>query len=678
MLNTVLMDNLDKELRRLSKIDPSKGFIKESKQRLMQQIQFHQHETWFKAFLRHIGLPTPSPEFLSQARIRLMDRITRVPLQGFAGTFLVLKRAVASSLVMMIAVTATLFFVEGNTVVEASDDSYLEVYSGSASIKHADLIVWEDINSVIEVQAGDIIKVEEDSEVVVHFFDDSELRLGENSMFLISQLTVSPSFSRQAIIEIALHEGQAWVQTLNVDDGFANFTLTTRNAIFSTLNGTFSTSAGPDQPTIAHAINNKVQLTTVEVETRQPVANAKLAPDDKVTIHTSTSGQPVFTTSQFTEQDLASPWFQANMERDQAHLTALRENGINRLTLTAGTLPGEMLYPIKQAKERLKLALTSDADLAVKIDIANRRLSEAIVLLEAGDKQNGREALLAYQSMARQIAEAKGDQDVTTQLLVPHQKTLSAELPNDAAVSLVKDTLHQAAEILANSPVELERVRLQNSVDRLQDLVALVEAGDLEAAKERLVSHQLVGSDVLGAVDELVDEDVKKIILQEVVDLRQEEFSLITTVSEALLAQKADDEMLTAMLESAAQAAEENVELALAAAIPLIPELALAQEPALSGIELKIAEIVEKIYIYNTFDGQQNQIERLLKYELQNVSSIEFLIMLRNELTGRAYDYLNVKILQLQQKEEYIKAKAVQRKIERTQRLREDSGSELL
>lgn len=672
------MDNLEVKLRNLSKIEPSKGFIRASKNRLMQQIELQQQESWFKSFLRKIGIVQPNASFLSQARLRLMHRINeipqpiKIPLQGFARTLIFIKRAVASTMVMILAVTSTLFFVEGQTVVEASDDSYLEVLSGIVSVKHADFLLWEDINGQIEIQSGDLIKVGEGSQALVHFFDDTELRLNENTTFLISQLAISPNYSRQGIIEVALHEGSAWVQTLNVDDDYAGFVMSTRDAMIQTLNSTFSVSTDLKKAATVMVLNNKISLTSLKQDTREAVETVKVVANERAEIGiTGGRVNPVIAISPVTEQDLANEWVQFNLNLDHEHLTQLREKGIERLTQMAGTLPGQMLYPIKQAKERLRLLVTGqDGQINAQIEIANNRLNEAIVLLEKGNTQKGREALIAYQSMARQIAQENEKNEVVTKLLLPHKKALASDLSKDVNVGLVKETLHETAEILAENPVELEKVRLVNSVERLRDILDLVEMADFVAARDRLVSHQLVGGDVLSAIEGL-DQEAQKEVIQEVLELRQEELALLDVISRSMSAISNSDEQLVAMLESATQSAEESVDATIAFATPLIPELIAEVTAQPSENDLKIAELVDRIQIYSTFDGQQNQIERLLKYELENPASIPFLAQLQSSLEGRAKDYLGIRILQLQNKADLQKHKAMQRKIERAQRLRE-------
>lgn len=669
------MDKLDKELRRMSKIEPPRRFMQASRNRLMEQIVLHQNESWLKAFLKKIGRAVLPAGFTELARARLMYRINHIPqpvrvsLTGMARFLVYTKRAVASTLVMLIAVTSTLFFVEGNTVVEASDTSYLEVVAGQASIKHPDLIVWEDINGLIEVRSGDLIRVGEDSEVIIRFFDDTEIRVGENSEFLISQLGISPAFGRQGIIEIALHKGTAWAQTLNVEDGYAVLTLSTRDAIIKALNSAFYVKTEIGKPSSVFVFSNKVTLTSLSADTRGISDSIKLSANQKASIHAVSGGRTVITTSVLDQQDRTNAWVQNNLLRDQNHLTALREKGIERLEQMAGTLPGHMLYPIKQTKERLRLAFSAGSGSELQIEIANRRLSEALVLFEAGDQEKGREAIVAYQNMVRQIAEDRVAKQLTQKLIVPHQKTLIAELPNDAATGLVKEALHQTAEILIEDPIELEKMRLVNSVQRLEDVVALIKEGSADAARERLASYQLAASYALSATETMEDEAMKKQILQDVLELRQEELLLLGSLSEVIPTEEGYED-LTVMVASASEAAEEEVEMVLAAVAPFLPE---PQDlpVQLSAAEIKMAELIEKIYIYNSWTGQQNQIKRLLKNELEDPANIDYLISVRDHLSGRAYDYLNIRILQLQRMVELQKHKMMERKIEEAKMLRE-------
>ena len=178
------MQDLKDALRRLPKIDPSDKFIKESKNRLMYQAEFQKNEAWFKAFLKRLGVILPSEAFLAQARLRLMERITAVRPSWAWLVFT--KRLAASTLVMILAVTATLFFVDGRQIVSAEEATYIEILTGSATVKHADRLIWDEVTNQVELAEGDLIKLAEGSEAIVHFFDDTQVRLAENSLLLIS------------------------------------------------------------------------------------------------------------------------------------------------------------------------------------------------------------------------------------------------------------------------------------------------------------------------------------------------------------------------------------------------------------------------------------------------------------------------------------------------------------
>ncbi|MDH5596749.1 MAG: DUF5667 domain-containing protein [Candidatus Peregrinibacteria bacterium] len=661
------MDKLEDKLRRLSKIEPSKGFVKASKQRLMHQWEMSKNETWFQAFLRKLLPATPSASFLRQAKSRILHQIQQapkpiaLPLYGLARGLLILKRVVASTLVMVLAVTSTLFFVEGDRAVEASEKSYLEVTGGNVEVKHADLLTWEDISGQMEVQAGDLFKVGPESEAIIRFFDDTELRLAENTVFVISQLAVSPGYARQGIIEIAVHEGSVWGQTLNVEDGYAGLTISTRDALLKTLNGSFGISVEADR-TVVLALKGKADLSSLSPDTRAIFETLSLSAEAKALVYSQNerSSKPVILLSELAEQDLASTWVQENIDEDLAHLQALRDSGIARLTQVAGTLPGQMLYPIKQAKERLKLALGDDEDLSVKIEIANRRLSEAIVLLESGDTQKGRETLLVYQAMAREIAELNGQHNVAGKLLAPHQKVLVAELPVGSSASLVKDTLQETAEILAENPTEKARVRLASALERLQDVASLIESGDLNAATERMTAYQLSQGNL---AEDFEDEEVMEALILEALKLKEEELRLFTQIA-VLMEEEGSEEPLLAMIQSAKEEAELQFSEVQTLATPYMPP----PPPEPTWEELRIAEIIEKIFIYSTWQGQQNQIDRLLGADFKNPDSLNFLIAIRNELSGRAADYLNVKILQLQKIAAYERGREIEARIQEARR----------
>ncbi|MBU0577710.1 FecR domain-containing protein [Patescibacteria group bacterium] len=666
------MDDLKKALAKLPKIDPSKGYLRQSKNRLMNQIQLHQHETWFMAFLKKLGRVMPSEAFVAQARMRLMEQISIVKKPAFAWLYFT-KRLVASTMVMLIAVTATLFFVEGGQVVNAYEDTYIEVVSGSVTVKHAYQLIWDEVEGQTELAAGDLIRLEEGAEAVVHFFDDTQLRLAENSSLLISKLTVSPAYSRQGIIEVSLHEGNAWAQTLNVNDGYASFTMVTRDAVIKAINSTFNVQTHLSQPTSVQVFQQEVQLTVLNPETLMDVDSFVIKADEQITINSLSQSAPKVTV--ITEQNKIEKWVQNNLQKDQDHLTALREEGLNQLRLAAGTLPGDTLYPIKQAKERLKLAFSfGQGDADAQIEIANKRLNEAIVLLEQGDRQNAMEALMAYQSIARQIIENQENaQSVTNQLIIPHQKALIASFPTAAPIGMVKQALNQTEELLVVDPIKREKVKLQNSIEQLQDMASYIEIGDIDAAKEALINHELTVTSILDEVGTIENEEERELLVSEILELRSKELAMLEEITLEVETQYAVDTQFAAMLNSAGAQAEEEMERTVAFITPIMPEVVQEQIADKEPVPKTLAqEFADKVNIYSTWQGQQNQINRLLEEAGANASNPAFLTEIRDGLDGRARDLINTKLLELRSIAKINKDKAVQRKIDRAKRLRDE------
>ena len=638
----------------------------------MNNIVLSTNESIFRVILKKCGLIAPSKDFIIQARVRLIERINeaREPIFGWLA---LTKRVFASFLVMTIAVTSTLFFVDGGQIVSASEESYLEVINGEVTVKHADQLTWDLVSERTELAAGDIIRLKEDANATIHFFDDTELRLSENSTLLLSQLAVSPGYSRQGIIEVSLHQGKAWVQTLNVDDDYAEFVLSTRDSIFKTLNASFDVQSQLNEPTTIRVFENNVGLTMLNPLTRELVTSLKAKEDQKVVMSLALVAAKI---TNINSHDLTDDWVQGNLKKDNDHLSDLRQRDMEVLRRGAGTLPGEILYPVKQAIERLKLAITGKEHLTdAQIKVANIRLNEAMVLLENGERQKAWEAVMEYQSIVRKLAEeSEGDEVarkiVSNGLVVNHKKVLVASLPAVIPVNMIKETLNNTEELLVTEPIDKERIRLENSVNRLKDVASLVEAGDFISAKEALINHKLVVTSILDEATQLEDNTEKQIVLNSILDLRKEELVLVDLITSNLANNDSADLQLIAMIESTNAETKAEMEKTIAFIKPLMPNVTEAYQEPLSAIERKAQDFADKINIYKSWTGQKNQVSRLVKEQSDSVKNVEFMMEVRDKLDGRARDLINVEILKIQREERLSTHKAVKRKIDSSKKLR--------
>ena len=676
-----LMIDLEKQLHRLSKIEPQPKFCREAKKRLMHQIILDSNEKWFLRLFKKVFSITPHPYFIQTARIRLMEQIEAMKRPIF-GWWVLFKRLAASTLVMAIAVTAVLFFVDGKQLVSASENTYLEVFNGNVTVKHADQLIWDPVIQHTELSAGDLVRLDETASATIHFFDDSEMRLTGDSLFLISRLDVSPSYARQGVIEVSLHEGKAWVQTLNADDGFAGFTLITRDAILSSRNASFDVQTNLLEPTTLRVFRHGVDMHVLREESRNVFTSGRVNSYQQIMIEATSSTQPTLELSAYapiadlTEDDRNEPWVVENLETDRTHLAELRKRELVNLRTATGTLPGHVLYPLKRAKERLNLALRfgEESQINTQIKMANERLSEAIVLIEQGETEKAKLALMEYQNLVRQIAEENADETVdldqlSTQIVATHQKTLFAALPGDAQIGIVKQVLNQAEELFAENPAKKTEIRLQNSLEDLTHVQDLVLAGNLEGAQELLANHEISASVLLEEASELEDEEQKKMLFKQILETQYEEKRLLGEIKRELSRQSTENP-LSDLVASTEQNLKEEIKHTAAVVRPLIPDVVLSHAVILPEQE-KLLEFVEKINIYSTWQGQKNQISRLLTQYPQYARDIDFLIKVRDRLDTRAKDILNTHILQMQRKLAEAKGRAVQLKINRAIRLRE-------
>ena len=665
------MTNLEQELYRLEKVEPSSKFCQEAKGRLMHKIVFDSNEKWFLGLFKKVFRVNPSPHFIQIARMRLVERIEVIkrPVRSW---FLFLKRAVATTLVMLIAVTSTLFFVDGKQQVSASENTYLVVKSGEVAIKHADKLIWDVVSEQIELSAGDLIRLGDSATATIHFFDDSQIRLAENSSLLLSRLEVSPGYARQGIIEVSLHQGKAWVQTLNADDDYANFTLITPDAIVSAYNSSFDVQTSWLEPTTIRTFKHGVNVRALVRDTRNIFASGRLNSYQQIILEAVSPSQGSMELASFapitdlTEESREDAWVVENLESDRSHLTKLRAREIVTLRATTGILPGQVLYPVKRAKERLKLAFIfkNEATANAQIAMANERLNEAIVLIEQGDTDAAKLALMEYQNLVRQIAEAEKAEEVnlaqlSNRIVTTHQKTLVAALPGDAQIGIVKQVLNQTEELLAGDQIELAKIRLQNDLEGLVHIQDLVQAGDLDGAKEALVNHAILTTSLLEDAESLEDEEQKKVLFGQILEAQYEEQRILSELGRNLVE---SDGSLVALVENAHQSITEEIKHTAAVVQPFLPDVILSQVVLLPEDE-KVMEFVNKVNIYSTAQGQSNQIKRLLSKHPQYQQNQEFLVKVRDRLDARAKDQINIYLLELKREAVEAKSKVVKRKI---------------
>lgn len=271
---------------------------------------------------------------------------------------------------------------------------------------------------------------------------------------------------------------------------------------------------------------------------------------------------------------------------------------------------------------------------------------------------------MEYQNLVRQMAEAEKAEEVdfgqlSNRVVTTHQKTLVAALPGDAQIGIVKQVLNQTEELLADGQVELTEIRLQNGLEGLLHVQDLVEAGDLDGAKEAMVNHTILAVSLLEDAESLEDEEQKKVLFGQILEAQYEEQRILSELSRNL--EKAENP-LAEFVSNAHKSLMEDIKHTAAVVQPFLPDVILSQVVLLPEDE-KVMEFVNKVNIYSTAQGQSNQIKRLLSKHPQYQQNQEFLIKVRDRLDARAKDKINVYLLELRREAVEAKSKVVKRKI---------------
>ncbi len=647
-------NDIEGVLRNLSKPEPRRLWLFMGRRRVLSRLGLLGLEAWMQALVRRVAQVMPSPHFVVLARVRLMERIAATA-QRVSWGWALTRQLVASTLIMTLAVTSTLFFVDGRQVVNASEDSFVEAIIGEVQLKRASELAFHPVSGRVPVGPGDLLRTGNDGMATVTFFDDTQVRLDSSSTLLLDQLLSSPAYSRQGVIDVVLSEGRVWVQALNVNDGYAVLRVTTPPGTAETVGGSLDVRL----------------LSPREADVTVYKANAQVNRQFLSLFDRASFGSGSFFTTSTDPAQRAEAWVQGNLLRDREHLERLRVAEIDLLQKTVGALPGDWTYPLKQARERLTLALASNeaASQQAKVDIANQRLSEALLLLESGQPEKAQEAIAAYQKVSQQIAATVGSNasyraQANRQVLAGQRQVLVA-----SAAALVDHALGETEALLAQSPEERFDIRFKDVQSRLSGLSDLATSGDFAALTAALQSLPSVTTEELLSQASLITDETRRQEAFGSVLLLQKETARRMAELASASAERADAS-LSALLMAASAGARNDFDRARVFVEPLAPALfASIETPA----ERRVRAFVEKIQIYRSWTGQKNQIERLLKNDGRTAEDIPFLAAVRDRLDARAADLVNSRILQITRQEEELTARSFRMKAARNKRLHDEN-----
>jgi hypothetical protein len=272
--------------------------------------------------------------------------------------------------------------------------------------------------------------------------------------------------------------------------------------------------------------------------------------------------------------------------------------------------------------------------------------------------------------LVQKIADEKNgellDEKPLAALVAAHRKALVAALPSD--IQIVNNVLNQTEEILADDPIQLAQIRLQNALGELTNAYDSVLSGDLVATQAMLASHKPISADLLGETAQMTVDQLKS-LYSSLLESQYEEKRLFSEISRELVVRQGGQDLI-AMAQEQASNLDGSIRETVASIRPAMPEVVLAQAAAFSKAQ-KAKEFAKKVAIYSTWQGQKNQVKKMIDKYPQYAYDQEFWVKVRDNLDGTAKVVIESRIVDLQYQETVIKGKLTKQKIDREVRLRE-------
>jgi hypothetical protein len=181
-------------------------------------------------------------------------------------------------------------------------------------------------------------------------------------------------------------------------------------------------------------------------------------------------------------------------------------------------------------------------------------------------------------------------------------------------------------------------------------------------------AHKKVFSGLLAEISTLPQEQ-QKTLYETLLEAQYEEKRLLGEISQDL----AEHDLvggLLALTQEQKSSLEDDLKQTVSVLRPTMPEVVLSQASAFSKAQ-KAREFVKKVSIYKTWQGQKNQVKRLIAQYPQYTYDQEFWAKVRDGLDGTAKVVVESRIAELSNREATLKAKQLQQRINRAIRQRE-------
>ena len=342
--------------------------------------------------------------------------------------------------------------------------------------------VWvneREVKGELELKENDLVKTGENALASINFFDESIVRLDENTEILLKDLQ-SENFTTKKI-NFKINLGHLWARILKLVDKDAEFSIETPTTVASVRGTAFDLLVSPEGEVEIDVDENTVEVEGVEINEGNYL---KLSPGfkkQKEYIKTLIKRIP--------EEKLKSKWVLKNKEKDELFKKFVEKKEEKIKKLKAGILPTSPFYGLKRFSEKIRLGLTFNPERKekLKLEYLERRFNEAQKLLDHKKEKLSKKLLNEYElGLKKALARLdefknKGNKKAVEMIrrnlkrkLLLQQKLLFKELPDSPRYKLKRKS-EEWLKKLIEDPKEREKLEKKLFQKRVKEIRKIIK-----------------------------------------------------------------------------------------------------------------------------------------------------------------------------------------------------------
>jgi len=480
-----------------------------------------------------------------------------------------MKKLIIFGIIILIALI--IFTIFGVRAVTANPDIgapevIIEIDEGGVEVWPAGGSTWQRVKDGQTLGAGDRVRTLEDSSASIIFYDNSVMRLDENTEITISELDIDPENYLDQKVSVELIVGRAWSRIMNLLDLDSSYEVQTSSVVATVRGTSFTMSVDERGETEVDVTESMVELAlfqsasgSEEIITTNP-RQLRLEAGRYITRgafkNLTENDQPVdvfnIESQSIDEDRLKSSWYLKNMTRDEDfsdRIWGLRRDKLRRYIKI---LPDSPFFGLQRLGEKLGLAISGEEKKETLQNIyMARRLAEVAELAHLDKVGLASQELIQFGNTLKEDGDASRARlnKILPNLMYLQQGFWADVLPVEKSYRL-KQKMEELGLERDITPEKIIYWRLVNLEQRLTEAQRLIQYREKDIVTNVLEAARLGLENLRVEADALPDSPGKEIILSKIdYDLKkfgiiQEEIKLLEFQSPELL-QPTDDLELT-------------------------------------------------------------------------------------------------------------------------------------